>query len=223
MWLAKIPFSIIAEWMCFIASILLIRQASPKFWKWFIPYLAITVAIESFSFFVNRVLHFGLYTQWLYNLFFLIYMVFHIYIFYQIIALPFIKNVGRVCLLLLIGCYIWDWNSKGFNVSFSTANTLFNGVMIVLSILYFYSLFQEEEPRDILKEPAFWFVTGCLVFYATSTCVSAFFDEIVAYSKKNNFPLRYVIMNFLNIIMYGCWIKSFLCLYRDRAFSRQLY
>lgn len=221
--LVKIPLSLILEWVCLLTAILLLRNAMPKFWRWFIFYLTLTVAIESYSFCMHRLLGLQLNTQWLYNLFLLTYIVFHLYIFYKIIQLPFIRNICLCILLLLIGAYIWEWNSKGLNVSFSTTNTLFNGAVITLSILYYYSLFKQEEPKNILKEGAFWFVTGCFLFYTTSTAVNAFFYEIVAYSKENHFPLRYIIINFLNVIMYSSWIKSFTCLRKIKTSSRQLY
>lgn len=219
MWLTKIPFSLIVEWVCFISSVLLLSIESAKYWKYFILYLAITVGIESYSFIVNRYLFLNIDTQWLYNVFLLIYMVFHIYIFNKIIKIPYIKNICIFCLLLLLGLYSWEFYNNSFIKYFFRTNTMFSGVLILLSILYYYSLFKQEEIKDILCEPAFWFVSGCLIFYVTSSVTNAFFKEIVEYSKQYKFPLRYVIMNFLNIIMYGCWIKSFICLYKAQASS----
>ncbi len=219
MWLTKFPFSLIVEWMCLIASILFLRNTYSKYWRYFIPYLAITVIIESYSFFVNRYLFLNVDTQWLYNVFLLIYTVFHIYIFYKIIDIPYVKNICIICLLLILGFYSWDFYNIGFMKYFSTTNTIFSGALILLSILYYYSLFKQEEAKDILSEPAFWFVSGCLIFYVTSSVANAFFKEIVEYSKQIKFPLRYVIMNFLNIMMYGCWIKSFICLHKTQASS----
>jgi hypothetical protein len=208
--------------MCFISSILLLRNNSTKYWKYFILYLATTVTIESYSFVANRCLFLNIDTQWLYNIFLLIYMVFHIYIFYKIINIHYIKNICIFCLLLLLGFYGWEFYNIGFLKYFSRTNTMFSGVVILLSILYYYSLFKHEEIKDIMCEPAFWFVSGCLIFYVTSSVTNAFFKEIIEYSRQNSFPLRYVIMNFLNIIMYGCWIKSFICLHKAQASSAHL-
>ena len=218
MWFTKIPFSLIMEWMCFISSILLIKN-SAKYWRYFIVYLAITVIIETYSFVVNRCLFLNLDTQWLYNIFLLIYIIFHTYIFYKIIHISYIRNLCITCLLLLLAFFCWEFYTNGFMKYFSRTNTIFSGVIILLSIIYYYSLFKHEEVKDIMCEPAFWFTSGCLIFYVTSSATNAFFNEIVVYSQQNKFPLRYVIMNFLNIIMYGCWIKSFICLHKAQASS----
>jgi hypothetical protein len=220
MTLTNIPFSIIIEWMCLIASILLLRTTLPKFWKWFIPYLGITVAVESYSYIVNRVLHLQIGTHWIYNSYLLIYLIFHIYIFYRIIDLHFIKATCLTCLFFLIGCYALDCYNLGFTRSFSRTNTFFTATVIMLSVLYYYSLFQKEESKDILKEPSFWFVTGCLMFYATSTGVTALFDQIVNYNQDSIILVRRMIIAILNIIMYGCWIKSFICLQKTQTYLR---
>lgn len=206
--------------MCFIASILILRNKEPKFWMLFIPYLSITVAIESHSYIANRVLHLKIDTHWLYNIYMLIYLSFHVFIFSKIIRLSFIRKACITCLFLLLICYAFDWYELGFLTSFSRTNTLFVITIIFLSILYYYSLFQNEESKDILKEPAFWFVTGCLIFYATSTGVTVLFKQIVNYNKETIIQLRRLIIALLNIIMYGFWIKSFLCLKKNQVYSR---
>lgn len=217
--IVKFPFSLLMEWVCLLTSILLFKNIVPKFWRWTFFYLIITVSLESYSFLMSRLLGLRPDTQWLYNIFLMIYILFHLYIFYKLIELPYIKIICLTCLFILVGFYIYNWFNVGFLKSFTTTNTLFGGAITILSILYYYSLFQQEEPKDILKEPTFWFITGCFIFYTTSTSISAFYEEIITYSKKNSFPLRYVIMNFLNIIMYGCWIKSFICLHKAQVSS----
>ncbi|MEE1946155.1 hypothetical protein VRU48_13615 [Pedobacter sp. KR3-3] len=219
--LIKFPFSLLAEWTCLIASILLLRHVMPKYWKLFIPYLALTVALESYSFFANRVLLLKIDTQWMYNLFLLVYLIFHLYIFCKIIELRFIRNIGLGALLILLTSYGWEWAQKGFFVFFSTTNILFSGVVIVLCVIYFYSLFQQEDYKNIFKDAAFWFVTGCLIFYAATVGLFAFFSKIAAPNQTNLVILRKIIISILNIIMYGCWIKSFLCLRRAQASLRQ--
>lgn len=219
--LIKFPFSLLAEWTCFATSILLLRSVVPKYWKLFIPYLALTVALESYSFVANRVLLLKVDTQWMYNLFLLVYIVFHLYIFCKIIELRAIRNIGIVSLLFLLISYGWEWTQKGFLTFFSTTNILFSGLVIVLCLIYFYSLFQQEGYINIFKDAAFWFVTGCLIFYATTVGLFAFFSRIAAPDQTNLVILRKIIISILNIIMYGCWIKSFLCLRRAQASLRQ--
>ena len=220
-WL-KIPYAQITEWMCFVASIILLLRAKPKFWRYFMPYLAITVAVETYGYYSARYIT-GANNHWLYNLFLAVYIIFHLFIFHKIISLKITKILCFFLFIVLLTAYLYEWSTLGFQHFFSATNTLFGGVIIILCLMYYYNFFILEEITDILKEPAFWFVTGCLFFYATSTSINAFFEEFVKYSKANKFPLRFVILNFLNIIMYTCWFKSFLCLRKAQISSQQLF
>lgn len=219
--LIKFPFSLLAEWTCLITSILLLRHMIPKYWKLFTPYLALTLVLESYSFVANRVLLLKVDTQWMYNLFLLIYIVFHLYIFCKIIELRFIRNIGMASLLVLVVSYGLEWSQKGFLVLFSTTNILFSGVVIILCIIYFYHLFQREDYINIFQDAAFWFVTGCLIFYAPTVGLFAFFSKMTAPDQTHLVILRKIIISILNIIMYGCWIKSFLCLRNAQTSLRQ--
>jgi len=204
-WL-KIPYAQIAEWMCFITSILLLTSAKPKFWQYFIPYLAITVGVETYGYYTSHYMHIKN-NHWMYNIFLGVYTVFHIFIFYKIIHLKHIKILSIFFLTLLMSVYFWEWQHQGFNHFFFRTNTLFGALITCLSILYFYNLFTQNNDIELSTSASFWFATACLIFYATSTCVNALFLEAL----KGSY-LRYIIIVLLNLIMYSCWIKSFLCI-----------
>ena len=220
--LAKIPISVISEWMCLIASILLFKTMRASFWRYFLPYLSIMVAIETYGL-INRLLELKIDTQWLYNIFMLIYITFHLYIFFNIVKLKFIKEICLTCFLLLMIAYALEWYNVGLHRFFTTSNTLFSGVTISLCILYYYSFLKKPEATDILKEPAFWFVSGCLLFYTTTTVFIAFLNQITDVEINNIIVARGIVMGVLNLLMYGCWIKSFICLYKTQASSREFY
>lgn len=220
--LFEIPFATIIEWLCLITAILIIKnKPNPKYWVWFIPFLVLTVGIETYSYFLAKTTSVSKDVQWIYNLFILVYVSFHIYIFSKIINIAAIKIIALIIAVLLVGIYIWEWNDVGFTVFFSITNTMFGGCVILFSLLYYYGLFKAENYISIPKSPEFWFATGCLVFYATTTSVNAFFKEIIDLGKAYNFPIRFVVLNFLNLFMYSCWIKSFLCLNENKMYSRQ--
>ncbi len=204
--------------MCFFASILLLKNGSFGFWKWFIPYLALTAGLETYCFYIAKTSTQYVDNQWLYNCFFMIYIIFHLYIFSKIIRTIPGKKIVLVCLLILIGLYGYDLGTQGIYKYFYTTLTTFGAIAILLSICYYYSLFTQEELHNILAEPGFWFATGCLIFFTTSTGVVALHEQIVIQSKINKFPIRYVIINMLNVVMYGCWVKSFICLKKNQAY-----
>jgi hypothetical protein len=211
-----IPYGLIIEWVCLITSILLLRRASPKFWQIFIPYLAFTVGIETYAYlsiteFGNRNTHN------LYNIFLFVYLCFHLYLFSKIINLRQSNKIVSFCLIVLLGFYFFEWQFTNHSF-FSITNTVFGGIVILLSIIYYISLFK----RDEMKQSEFWFVTGCLVFYSATTSVNAFFDQLLWLDKKmGELPIRYIIVSSANIIMYGCWIKSFLCQKDKKIYFQQ--
>lgn len=219
--IAKIPFSVIIEWMCLIASILFIpKNLIQKHWRCFIPYLLIVATLETFSYLIGRVIQIDLNKHILYNSFLLIWPIFHFYIFSKVILL---KSANFLCLIITIAVlisYFFEWFSFGFNSYLYRTDTFAGGCMVLLSIIYYIGLFKQDEYHDLLKDAAFWFVTGCLIFYGTTTAINAFFEELVRIRIKGQVSLRYVIINIFNIIMYSCWIKSFLCLRNKQIYTR---
>jgi len=205
--------------MCLITSILFLRNVRPKFWRTFIPFLALTVAVESYGYYTAFVLPKGINNAWLYNLFLIIYSLFNTWIFSRIIHLKNIKNLAILFLLMVIGCYFWEFQlNKGLNDLFLyRTNNFFGAGMVIFSIIYYFNLFKQQDYKNILKQPEFWFVAGCFIFYTTSTCVNSFFSELVTTKIIGNFPLRYFIMCLLSFAMYSSWIKSFLCFRKTQS------
>lgn len=202
----KIPYAQIVEWLCFIAAIVLLLRCKPKFWQSFIPFLGITVTVETYGYYSSMYMH-GTNNHWLYNSFLAIYVLFHLYVFFKIINQQSIKILCALFMVILFAVYIWEWQQHGFNQFFFKTNALFGVIITCLSIIFFGNLFVRDEDINLSKSAPFWFVTGCLIFYATSTCVNALFLATL----KGSY-LRYIVIVALNFIMYSCWIKSFLCI-----------
>ncbi|SFH29740.1 hypothetical protein SAMN04489864_108119 [Pedobacter insulae] len=195
-------------------------NAKPKFWRLIVPYLAITVLVESYCFYLAKTSPQAISTHWIYNIFLFVYLCFHLFLFAKLIKAPFIRSVLKITFVALIGCYAWEWHFLGLNYFFATTNVLFGISIILFSIFYYYNLIYQDQIDNILNEPAFWFITGCLLFYVGSTTVNLYIDQLIVVSKANNFPFRYALISVLNLIMYGCWIKSFLCLFKTRTYSQ---
>ncbi len=217
--LTTIPYGTITEWVCLFASILLIKTTKPKFWRLFIPYVAAVVFIETYCYFLIRTSPGQVNTHWIYNIFLFVYLSFHLFILAKIIQLKFINNLVKIVFIVLIGCYFWEWYTKGLLNFFAKTNVLFGTAIIILSIVYYYSLFYQHQIQKIFDEPAFWFVTGCLIFYAGSTAVNLNIERLIELSYAKQFPFRRVLISSLNVIMYSCWIKSFLCLRKAQTYS----
>lgn len=220
--LLKLPITLISEWVCFIASILIIRKSHPSVWRTFQAYLFIVVCVETLSYFGLR-FKFITTTQWLYNLFMPVHGLFYFYVFSKIIELKSTKTV----FILASGLFILSMLSEGFYQGFSHYFFRSYIVLCILAIgfciMYYYSLFKQVDYSDLLTEPAFWFTAGSLAYFAIGTSVTVFFAELVSLKVKNQIPLRAIIMGIVNIVMYGCWTKSFLCLQNKPDYTRLSY
>ena len=218
----KLPFSLISVWFCFIASILIIKKYHSSTWRIFQAYLFIVICVET-------VTHFGLHykyitnNQWLYNLFLPIHGVFYFYVFSKIIHLKSVKSLIAVACVLFFISMLSEGLYQGFGRFLFRSYIVQCILCIGFCIMYYYSLFQQIEYSDLLKDAAFWFAAGSLVYFGIGASVNVFFTELVNLKIKNQIPLRQIIMGITNIIMYGCWIKSFLCLQNKPDYIRQSY
>lgn len=215
------PIYLLAEWLCFIAAILLIRP-SDKYWATVRFYLAFVVLHESIDYYLVWIVR--IHSNHLpANLCILAEYGYGIWFLSKLID---VKKIGSICLiayLIFLGSYIMAFavSENGIFTFFDKADTVGSEIMIVLCMIYYYTLFNKEEYVDLLKEPVFWFISGCFVFYTTSICMDTFFQKLISIRIAHKISLRYMIMNILNIILYGCWIKSFICLKSNRSYLQR--
>lgn len=220
--LLKLPITLISEWVCFIASILIITKYHPTVWRMFQAYLFIVVCIETLSYFGLRFKYIHS-TQWLYNLFMPIHGLFYFYVFSKIIRLKSTNTALILAASLFIGSMLAEGIYQGFSQYFFRSYIVLCILAIGFCIMYYYSLFRQVEYSDLLNEPAFWFTAGSLAYFAIGTSVTVFFVELLSLKVKNQIPLRGIIMSIVNVMMYGCWIKSFLCLQNKQDYTRPSY
>ena len=211
-----LPYGLLSEWMCLVASILLLKKVIPKFWRTFIPYLTVIVATETLCF-TMRVLSFSENNHTFYNGSLIVMILFYLYVFNKILKLP--SMVGYVSLIILSCIYTIEGFYINFAAFLSLTNSIFHGFVVILCIIYYFKLFKQDEYQNILILPEFWFVTGCFIFSGTATGLNAFFDVLSELSEQYRISFRYIIINILSVIMYSCWIKSFLCLKKNQVYS----
>jgi hypothetical protein len=214
------PYYLLAEWLCFIASVLLVNNLD-KYFTSIRVYMGFVVLIESICFYlawIERVSN-----QWLYNCFILFEFSFMTWFVCKAINLRYKNWIIVISCLTFFGTYFAELiNQKGITRFFSKADTVESVIMIALCMIYYYKLFIQEEYLKLENEPFFWIVTGSFIFYTTDIGVDTFFKKLVEVRISHSIPLRYLIMNILNIILYGCWIKSFLCIRMKRKYTQPL-
>lgn len=218
----KLPFALMSEWMCFIASILIIKKHHSHPWRIFQGYLFVVICVETFNHFGLR-LKYITSNQWLYNLFLPVHGMFYFYVFSEIIHLKSAKSAFTIACAIFIISMVSEGFFQGFDHYFFRSYIILCILCMGFCFLYYYSLFKQIEYSDLMKEPAFWFAAGSLAYFGIGASVTVFFTELVNLKIKNQIPLRMIIMGITNIIMYGCWIKSFLCLQNKPDYTRQSY
>ncbi len=205
-----------------MAAVFLIKKPRKHPWLLFPVYLLIAMVLEWFNFIgLNYKLLKN--NQWLYNSFMPVYGLFYFYVFNHIIKLKRIKPFVLLLSISFLGVLLWEGFSHGFSNFFFRTLIYLSVVQLFLCGLYFYSIFQQDEYSDLLKDAAFWFVTGTLFYTAIVASTSIFFSELLKLQVKNQIPLRAILVVLGNIIMYGCWIKSFLCINNKQTYITQSY
>jgi hypothetical protein len=83
-------------------------------------------------------------------------------------------------------------------------------LIVVISMYYFYELFQRPNSIDLKKEPAFWIATGLLFFYiCTLPILGALnylftFPDVIAGSVEQ-------VISILNVLLYSLFTIGLLC------------
>ncbi|SDH22062.1 hypothetical protein SAMN05421827_11972 [Pedobacter terrae] len=203
----------IAEVICFIVALAIIWKDKNAFGKVITCYLAIAlVTEEAAAYLAIR----GIHNLWLFN----------IYIIFEISAILYglyhcIKKYvsAKPIFLISLGTIILTYIFFLVTQSFSHLNTVTITVMSVIFTLfclyYYYLLLKDESFIEIRTHPEFWWVTGVLFYYFGST-MSNLFDGLFTVKLIGFATLRYCIYIILNLILYSCWLYSFICRMKQR-------
>lgn len=178
--------------------------------RFFIPFLLITVLAELLGKYYKVILHRP--NVWIYNIFTPLEFLFYGFIFYSVFKRPSFKKIALYFIPLYLLCVIInEAYIQGFDKFHSNTMVIGSVCMIFLSCIYFYELIQSEEKADVLKDSMFWVSTGILFFYAGDFCYDIFFDFIVSHKLDLTRKLFQAINNNLNLFLYSCFSVGFLC------------
>ena len=93
------------------------------------------------------------------------------------------KQIARYAGTVTMVCVIAFMLVKGVQVYPDWPNTILNVLLIVLSLLFFYQLFNRQEFVHIEEQPVFWINAGVLVYFA----FTLFLFMLAAKIKTQNF------------------------------------
>jgi len=140
----------------------------------------------------------------LYNIYDLVTYSFFLFWFSKII--PYKKVINALLALYVIGLltslFIEDPIHSFLNIHVYTGTT----IILILVVLYFASLLQQEQIIHYLKTPAFWITTGLLLFHMGYIPI----QFLLSFENFDRTGI-YAVLSILNILQYGCFTKGFLC------------
>lgn len=203
----------IAEVICFIAALAIIWKDKNAFGKVVTCYLAIAlVTEEAAAYLAIR----GIHNLWLFN----IYIIFEIgTILYGLYHCIKRYTNPKSIFIIGLGIIVLTYIFFVINRPFTDLNTITISVMSVIFTLYclyyYYLLLKDENFIEIKIHPEFWWVTGVLFYYFGST-MSNLFDGLFTVKLIGFATLRYCIYIILNLILYSCWLYSFICKMKQR-------
>jgi hypothetical protein len=144
--------------------------------------------------------------------------------FFKKILVPSNNKIGNIFLFLslfiLIVFVIINLITKTTSLSFTTANF----VLLVLSLGYYFQLFQKAPNQILFNEPAFWVVTGVFIAMGISLPVILFSDFIRMHKTftKEEYYFLNLIAGIPNAIMHIFFIKAYVCSTRVSIRSQSL-
>lgn len=160
-------YTIIFVWLTCLTAIFIFRKSLPLFYRWFIV-LTILLAILEMT--ANIVGFFGkIKNHFVFNILYIIQFTFVPYIFKFWLHRLWIKKIIVVYLYIFPLTVFINllWVQGLFTLH--TYNFVMGGSFILfLSVAYLGELYTDEESKQILYNPVFWFSLAYLIYFAVS-------------------------------------------------------
>jgi hypothetical protein len=199
-------------------SLFLIKSIKKQGWLLLVVYLLYTCLVDGLAAYYKYVLHQK--NVWLYNPYIILSFAFYSWILITGMNSKLLRKwlyiiVGSFC-VTTCAWYIGWGNPKAF---ISTILTTGSFLIIVLVLLFFYSMLQARQHNHVITEvPLFWIATGLLFFYIGISLSNAMYSYL---SKVNirilKIPLHNLIPQFLSVILYSCIIIAIIKCRKIRA------
>ena len=210
-------FFLIAEWIAFLCSLLLLARGVPKQYWWFLAYCAFVLCVEYSSLWL---IHSGkLSNHVLFNFAELLYDNFYLL---TIRLFLLHKKNRKVLLTFSVAISIfWLLNLafiQGIN-KLNTYTSISGGVLIIIScIIYYLELLTKESIVLLQDEPSFYIVSGYFIFSVLSSLIYTL-HEYFAYRKTPVAYYRQAFNNTVeisNVALYLLLSISFILLWKKK-------
>lgn len=200
----------IAEWCCFIASLLLLDKKT-TYWRFFQVLIFITLGVEAVGWYMNYIIRRP--TNALpFNFLMLISFIFFIWLFTRPMETQKVKTKLQFLILLfgIIGLVnllfiqkFWKYNSY--------TQLLGDIILVGISAYFLFLILKAQEYKNLFGYEYFWLANGLIVSSMGSMLLYYFGDSLYAYYKETKIPVYDYINSVLNVVFYSSLIIGFIC------------
>ena len=212
------PFAETFESLCLAGAVFYLRKERGTFWPGFLPFLAVTLAVELIGKYIGGFLHrpnTGLYNIYLIgDIGFVSWVLYRCYPGRRRWRPWFIGGFAGMAGIYFLELFLS--HGKTYN---SSTDSLSSFVFVFACGIYYFLLLRQDRYDDLLKMPAFWIVTGLFLFNFGTMVIDLFPEELLSLYLGRTVSLRSAIVVFLMAILYGCWIYAFRCKYQETISS----
>ncbi|MBV9988089.1 MAG: hypothetical protein JO301_10440 [Chitinophagaceae bacterium] len=209
-----LPYDVIVLLISFLIAAVAIRPDSPRYLRYFPVYLALTSIVEIIGA-TSRRTHVN--NALMYNLSSTARICFFIFVAAELLRGKPAKLAGTFLrvfpvLALLNICFVQGPHH------FHTYSYMLGCVLIdILGILYFVQLFNQPEPVELAKLPAFWIMIGFIFYFTCSMSFLGLANYISSLPRTIRFQLVNL-LSFINTLLYILFDIAFLCQLNTRKF-----
>lgn len=206
----------------FLVCILLYNTLRKTHFKYFLPFLFITLTVELTGYWLITK---GIRNYTLFNVFTTFEFIFYAFLFSKHLKTTLFKKLTigfmpfYAVMVFLNLQYVQGYNN------FHTYTFLLGSFFVVLfCCLFFYeSVLPEHLDHPLAMQPFFWVCTGLLLFYMGSVIINALFEYLRSYDLQQEGKKIYGLINqSLNVVLYSSFIYAFiLCRKTKKTFSSQ--
>ncbi|MES2331265.1 MAG: hypothetical protein V4539_16800 [Bacteroidota bacterium] len=213
-----ITIDLIVLFVAILTGFAVLRKKDPQHIVLF-PYFLLLVLLVEYTSATIQKRHPGQSTVLLFNLFAAAEFAFFIYFFSRAMPNEKTKNIIRKTgYILPAACLINAFFIQGLYV-FNTFTFMAGCLsMVILSVIYYYQLFNQATDTNRLREPSFWIITGIIFFFVCTVSVMGAVNYISLLPAVVRENLHRILL-LVNAIFYLTFIIAFLCQINIRKLS----
>jgi hypothetical protein len=192
----------------FLVAALTVKANSPKYLRYFPVYLGLISIVEIIGS-TARKTHTS--NTLMYNLSSTAEICFLLFVIGELLRSKKNKGLARVFLLVFASVALLNiCFGQGPHAFHTYSYVLGCLLLVILGILYFAQLFNQPEPVNLVKLPAFWIVAGIIFFFTCSMSFHGIANYLSTLPRSIRFQLTNL-LSFANTLLYILFVIAFLC------------